>query len=179
MFAVSFTPCPLLNLWVNRYIPLPLYYLLYLVLQVVFMAVPAYFVRLYDLPIASSIIVMCEQIRLMMKMHSFIRETYKMAQNTKAIADAEKSARANQAARDKAAASDKGHDSVAAIPGLPDLKDPNAQLLPTASDRLRAYAFFLFCPTLIYRNEYPRTPTVRWWFFGQRIAECLACIFYT
>ncbi|XP_034955750.2 sterol O-acyltransferase 2 [Zootoca vivipara] len=40
------------------------------------------------------------------------------------------------------------------------------------------YLYFLFCPTLIYRENYPRTPYVRWRYVINNFAKVLGCLFY-
>jgi len=57
--------------------------------------------------------------------------------------------------------------------------DINTKVPPTFEDRLRRYVFFLFAPTLIYRNEYPRTGAVRFSFVVQRFGETFGCVLYT
>ncbi|XP_030054050.1 sterol O-acyltransferase 2-like [Microcaecilia unicolor] len=46
--------------------------------------------------------------------------------------------------------------------------------LPTFS----SYLYFLFCPTLIYRESYPRTPFIRWKYVIKNFAQFLGCQFY-
>ncbi|XP_035243317.1 sterol O-acyltransferase 2 [Anguilla anguilla] len=46
--------------------------------------------------------------------------------------------------------------------------------LPTFS----SYLYFLFCPTLIYRESYPRNPYIRWNYVGVTFAQILGCLFY-
>uniref|UniRef100_A0A8D1NJQ0 O-acyltransferase n=1 Tax=Sus scrofa TaxID=9823 RepID=A0A8D1NJQ0_PIG len=40
------------------------------------------------------------------------------------------------------------------------------------------YLYFLFAPTLIYRDNYPRTPTVRWGYVIMQFAQVFGCFFY-
>ncbi|XP_066468910.1 sterol O-acyltransferase 2-like [Tiliqua scincoides] len=40
------------------------------------------------------------------------------------------------------------------------------------------YLYFLFCPTLIYRESYPRTPYVRWRYVIKNFAQFLGCVVY-
>ncbi|XP_060051274.1 sterol O-acyltransferase 2 isoform X2 [Erinaceus europaeus] len=40
------------------------------------------------------------------------------------------------------------------------------------------YLYFLFCPTLIYRETYPRTPSIRWSYVAKNFAQFLGCVFY-
>ncbi|XP_008590276.1 PREDICTED: sterol O-acyltransferase 1 [Galeopterus variegatus] len=40
------------------------------------------------------------------------------------------------------------------------------------------YLYFLFAPTLIYRDSYPRTPTVRWGYVAMQFAQVFGCVCY-
>ncbi|XP_074081938.1 sterol O-acyltransferase 2 isoform X2 [Macrotis lagotis] len=41
-----------------------------------------------------------------------------------------------------------------------------------------SYLYFLFCPTLIYRESYPRTAHIRWNYVAKNFAQALGCLFY-
>ncbi|XP_028636946.1 sterol O-acyltransferase 2 [Grammomys surdaster] len=41
-----------------------------------------------------------------------------------------------------------------------------------------SYLYFLFCPTLIYRETYPRTPSIRWNYVAKNFARALGCLLY-
>ncbi|XP_033857516.3 sterol O-acyltransferase 2 isoform X1 [Acipenser ruthenus] len=41
-----------------------------------------------------------------------------------------------------------------------------------------SYLYFLFCPTLIYRDAYPRNPRIRWKYVALNFAQILGCLFY-
>ncbi|XP_051569051.1 LOW QUALITY PROTEIN: sterol O-acyltransferase 2-like [Myxocyprinus asiaticus] len=43
---------------------------------------------------------------------------------------------------------------------------------------LSSYLYFLFCPTLIYREVYPRNPNVRWNYVGMNFLKILGSLFY-
>lgn len=98
---------------------------------------PLYVVLAYTLPPASRCIVICEQIRLIMKAHSFVRENVPRVLNS---------------AKEKSRS----------VP------------VPTVNQ----YLYFLFAPTLIYRDNYPRTPTVRWGYVIMQFAQVFGCFFY-
>ncbi|CAL8402912.1 unnamed protein product [Arctogadus glacialis] len=49
------------------------------------------------------------------------------------------------------------------------------QRFPTFS----SYLYFLFCPTLIYRESYPRNPVIRWDYVRSTAAMILGCLFYS
>ncbi|XP_053373977.1 sterol O-acyltransferase 1-like [Mercenaria mercenaria] len=40
------------------------------------------------------------------------------------------------------------------------------------------YLYFLFAPTLVYRDNYPRTATIRWGYVVSNFAQVLACTLY-
>ncbi|XP_072295004.1 sterol O-acyltransferase 1 isoform X2 [Eucyclogobius newberryi] len=99
---------------------------------------PTYVVVIYNLPPASRFIIILEQVRLIMKAHSFVRENVpKVLAWTK----------------------DKG--------------SPNPQV-----PRISHYLYFLFAPTLIYRDEYPRNPVIRWGYVATKFLQVLGCLFY-
>ncbi|XP_018411699.1 PREDICTED: sterol O-acyltransferase 2 [Nanorana parkeri] len=95
---------------------------------------PVYVVKRYQLPPASSFIVIFEQVRLLMKSHSFLRE---------------------------------------AAPAVLQKEEKEVQLPKHSS-----YLYFLFCPTLIYRDSYPRTPYIRWKYVFKYFLQFLGCIFF-
>nr|QFF91480.1 sterol O-acyltransferase 1 isoform 2 [Potamotrygon motoro] len=100
-------------------------------------AAPVYTVIHFQLPPASRFIVILEQVRLMMKAHSFVRENYsRVAVNRE--------------------------------------KNSGIQQVPQFSH----YLYFLFAPTLIYRDNYPRNPTIRWSYVATKFAQVLGCLFY-
>ncbi|XP_004478293.2 sterol O-acyltransferase 1 isoform X2 [Dasypus novemcinctus] len=98
---------------------------------------PTYVILAYTLPPASRFIVILEQIRLVMKAHSFIRE------NVPRVLDSAK-------------------DKSSTVP------------IPTVNQ----YLYFLFAPTLIYRDSYPRTASVRWSYVATQFAQVFGCLFY-
>ncbi|KAJ8400764.1 hypothetical protein AAFF_G00391180 [Aldrovandia affinis] len=53
-------------------------------------------------------------------------------------------------------------------------KQGEAPRLPAFS----SYLYFLFCPTLIYRESYPRNPYIRWNYVGVTFLQILGCLFY-
>ncbi|NXU58826.1 SOAT1 acyltransferase, partial [Turnix velox] len=44
--------------------------------------------------------------------------------------------------------------------------------------RISQYLYFLFAPTLIYRDNYPRNPTTRWSYVATKFAQVLGSLFY-
>ncbi|KYO24289.1 sterol O-acyltransferase 1 [Alligator mississippiensis] len=99
---------------------------------------PVYVAVAYALPPASGFIVMLEQVRLIMKGHSFIRENVP-----------------------RVLSSVKEKSSTVPVP------------------RITQYLYFLFAPTLIYRDSYPRTPRIRWSYVATKFAQVLGSLFYS
>ncbi|XP_068121201.1 sterol O-acyltransferase 2-like [Hyperolius riggenbachi] len=95
---------------------------------------PVYVVKIYQLPPASSFIVVLEQIRLFMKSYAFLRES---------------------------------------IPEI--LRSEKKEIL---LPKFSSYLYFLFCPTLIYRDSYPRTPYIRWKYVIKNFAQFVGCLFF-
>ncbi|KFD64146.1 hypothetical protein M514_23635, partial [Trichuris suis] len=111
-----------------------------------FIFLPIHFIFRFDLPIGSSALIVCEQVRFIMKVHSFVRENY-----TRSVEY--KRRRYSQ--------------------------DKNEKDIKNACPTLKNFIYFLFAPTLIYRNVYPRTSYVRWRLVAKHFMEILACIFYS
>eukprot|EP00128_Syssomonas_multiformis_P004843 Colp12_sorted_trinity150504_noHs@22871 len=104
--------------------------------------VPAIVVS-YDLPIASAFIVLCEQVRILMKMHSYIRESYR------------------------------------AVSAVKENERWTFSQLFFAVPHFQHYIYFLFVPTLIFRQSYPRSSTIRWSYVMLYALESVGCVFYT
>ncbi|XP_061681792.1 sterol O-acyltransferase 1 [Syngnathoides biaculeatus] len=109
-------------------------FLLYQALGLGFL--PTYVVVINSFPPASCFIVILEQVRLMMKAHSFVRENVPRV--------------------------------------LACAKDKSSPVVPHFSQ----YLYFLFAPTLIYRDKYPRSPMIRWGYVATKLLQVLGCLFY-
>ncbi|XP_055385783.1 sterol O-acyltransferase 1 [Condylostylus longicornis] len=107
-----------------------------------------------DLPLISSCCVLMEATRFMMKMHAFVRtNAVKQFIGKEKIEILDKENEFNR----------KNHDNIEWKPlPLPPFKN---------------YLYFLFAPTLIYRDSYPRTKKIRWNFVVARLLEVFAIIF--
>ncbi|XP_077188577.1 sterol O-acyltransferase 1 [Paroedura picta] len=114
------------------------YGMLFMLFQIGLGLGPTYVTVTYDLPPASRLMVILEQVRLIMKAYSFIRE------------------------------------NVPRILSSSPQKTNSVQL-----PRFSQYVYFLFAPTLIYRDEYPRNPTRRWSYVAAKFAQVLGSLFYT
>ncbi|KAL1022443.1 hypothetical protein UPYG_G00027680 [Umbra pygmaea] len=112
---------------------------LYLLYQGVCLGfLPTFVVVTNGFPPASCFIIILEQVRLMMKAHSFIRE------------------------------------NVPKVLNLAKDKNSSSPVVPQLSN----YIYFLFAPTLIYRDKYPRNPVIRWSYVATKFLQVLGCLFY-
>ncbi|XP_058061643.1 sterol O-acyltransferase 1 [Anopheles bellator] len=102
----------------------------------------------HDLPPASSTAYLMEMTRFLMKAHAFIR---------------------SNAARALAAGAAKKHSES---------KPTNPDTFRTGLPSFGKYAYFLFAPTLVYRDEYPRTKQIRWRIVARHALEVVGVIFY-
>ncbi|KAM4721802.1 sterol O-acyltransferase 1 isoform 2-T2 [Rhinophrynus dorsalis] len=98
---------------------------------------PAYIVVQHSLPPASRFIIILEQVRLIMKAHSFVREN---------------------------------------VPRVFSFTKEKSSVVPVP--QVTQYLYFLFAPTLIYRDSYPRNPSIRWGYVTTKFAQVLGCLFY-
>ncbi|XP_063586122.1 sterol O-acyltransferase 1-like [Penaeus indicus] len=57
-------------------------------------------------------------------------------------------------------------------------KDDNAQSVNLCPD-FSHYLYFLFAPTLVYRDEYPRNDTCDWQSVLNDLSQVIGCLFYT
>uniref|UniRef100_A0A3B4FLZ7 O-acyltransferase n=1 Tax=Pundamilia nyererei TaxID=303518 RepID=A0A3B4FLZ7_9CICH len=141
--SVLFIPYTLFYLWAQihsgSHSHLRLYSLLFGTLFLLYQALglgflPTYTVVTNSFPPASCFIIILEQVRLMMKAHSFVRENVPRV--------------------------------------LAWCKEKN--VVPQVSQ----YLYFLFAPTLIYRDKYPRNPVIRWGYVVSKLLQVLGCLFY-
>uniref|UniRef100_A0A3Q4H6C9 O-acyltransferase n=1 Tax=Neolamprologus brichardi TaxID=32507 RepID=A0A3Q4H6C9_NEOBR len=139
--SVLFIPYTLFYLWAQSHSGshshLRLYSLLFGTLFLLYQALglgflPTYTVVTNSFPPASCFIIILEQVRLMMKAHSFVRENVPRV--------------------------------------LAWCKEKN---VPQVSQ----YLYFLFAPTLIYRDKYPN-PVIRWGYVVSKLLQVLGCLFY-
>ncbi|XP_021106274.1 sterol O-acyltransferase 2 isoform X5 [Heterocephalus glaber] len=60
------------------------------------------------------------------------------------------------------------------LPGTLRVRGGEGRWTPSFS----SYLYFLFCPTLIYRETYPRTSSIRWNYVAKNFAQALCCVLY-
>lgn len=110
----------------------------FILYQVLFLIFPIRAMLSEDLGIASSLIILLEQMRLTMKSYAFVR-------------------------------------SVA--PRFISYK-PHSDLSQPSGPGFSQYLYFLFAPTLIYRDKYPRTDKIRWMVVIKNLTEVVLVIFF-
>lgn len=132
--------------WVNeKRISNTVWLSLYIFSLVVIFVGPPVFCLYVNLAMINSIVVTCEMSRMAMKMHSYLRE--------------------------KLLFGIKGNQYATWIPEdlkkrgitVADLNIPDITISNSRWEEIRKYAFFHFCPTLIYRDSYPRLGSKRRW----------------
>jgi len=152
MFGVHSLIVPVMWLWRQRYLTTCTYAVLYTVFQCGFVGGFGWLHHTFNLPLGSSFIILCEQVRMAMKQHSFFRETVRLGSAAHASAHSSED------------------EDVAPI---------DKRLFDNFNDQLRQFYTFHFVPTLIYRNSYPRSRKIRWKFVAMCAIEVAGCIFYT
>uniref|UniRef100_A0A6A7FZM9 O-acyltransferase n=4 Tax=Hirondellea gigas TaxID=1518452 RepID=A0A6A7FZM9_9CRUS len=124
---------------------------LFLVYLILLLYLPSSYLLHYDLPPASSFIVLAEQVRFLMKSWAFVRSNIW---------------RAMQLSGDE----------------LHKKTDGDALNQPTTLHKCPDFSkhlYFLFAPTLVYRDEYPRSASINWGNVVSDLAQVVGCIFYT
>ncbi|XP_053982046.1 sterol O-acyltransferase 1 [Hylaeus volcanicus] len=120
------------NLWDYTWVAgIVLYYTMFITLS-------AGAVLHQDLPVASSAIIIMEQIRMVMKIHAFVRSVAPRFLSYKPHSDTPQ-------------------------PKVPDFS---------------TFVYFMFAPTLIYQDSYPRAKRIRWNIVLINFAEVLTIIFF-
>lgn len=119
----------------------------------------------FDMAQASSVAVLMELVRFLMKSYAFIRTNVPRVLNGK----------------NKLKVDELGWDSPDLSPGE-DSKEKESLGTSRVNDKrflpsFGQYVYFLFAPTLVYRDEYPRTKQIRWKFVAKNFVEVIAVIF--
>ncbi|XP_065053524.1 sterol O-acyltransferase 1-like isoform X2 [Rhopilema esculentum] len=149
MMMYTFTIFPLMQAWIfnqKSWIPLPdlMWIMCYGIYMLFFAYFPVVEIIKHDVPTVSTIIVLCEQVRLMMKVHAFARENFTKVLKIRNEEDSEK-------------------------------KEAQFDNMPGFSQ----FLYFLFAPTLIYRDSYPMTPQIRWEYVVTNVLQVIVCVFFT
>ena len=143
----------LVHWYYSDLISVHVYTAMYAILQFTHMAIPPAYVIRYHLPVASSLIVMCEQARFMMIMHSYFRESQKMITESRG----------------------RSRDDIEKFR----VAHPNKYIIENTTQRFRCFLYFSFAPCLVYRNVYPRIGAIYWNRVITHLSNCFACVFFT
>jgi sterol O-acyltransferase len=111
---------------------------------------------------ASSVAVLMELVRFVMKSYAFIRTNVPRALNRR---------KKQKSSEDNSSSDESAFDPT--MPPSGSAKVNEKQPLPY----FRQYVYFLFAPTLIYRDEYPRNRIIRWNFVFKCFLEVCSVIF--
>ncbi|XP_063421344.1 sterol O-acyltransferase 1-like isoform X1 [Mytilus trossulus] len=114
----------------------------YMAFMLAFLVLPVNYIMENALPPASTVIIACEQLRLIMKMHSFVRE------------------------------------NIPRVLNFNNKKDDDSPSEEVMCPDFSKYLYFLFVPTLIYRDDYPRTKTIRWNYVVTNFGQVIGCLFF-
>ena len=117
---------------------------------------------------ASSVAVLMELTRFVMKSYAFIRTNVPRVLNSKNKLKVDDIGW-DSPASDTTNSSNKHHKSSS----NGTVKVNDKRVFPSFGQ----YVYFLFAPTLVYRDEYPRTKQIRWHFVAKNYMEVTAVIF--
>ena len=134
-----------------------------IIYQIAFVVTFTKAVVYFDMAQASSAAVMMELVRFLMKSHAFIRTNVPRVLNSKnklKVDDFEWDSPVQKQKSDKTSSNGS-------------VKVNDKRLFPSFGQ----YCYFLFAPTLVYRDEYPRTKQIRWRFVFMNYGEVIAVIF--
>ncbi|KAM3176779.1 hypothetical protein ACTXT7_005795 [Hymenolepis weldensis] len=151
--------------------------ILFAVTYTAFAILPALYIFKYDLAPASTTIVCLEQIRMMMKSHAFVRANFESA-----LLSGEEREREINNRRRRQCLNSKERFPVSACTGDSENVGDEFEIIMSNGVPIPPfshYLYFLFAPTLVYRNSYPRTPYVRWRFVAINLLQMGLCIIYT
>lgn len=111
-----------------------------------FTVVPAYIVIVNHLPPASAMVILMEQLRLLMKSYAFVRSNI-----PRALENGDHFVK-------NGGFNNNNHDTIINEDTNQDNNHDEKVLCPDFSK----YLYFLFAPTLVYHDSYPKTSRVNW-----------------
>ncbi|CAF1122686.1 unnamed protein product [Adineta steineri] len=120
---------------------------IYIAYIILFLVLPCREIVKHQLPVASSLIVLLEQLRQLMKTYSFVRENVE-----KVCLQCHKIMESNS--------------------------NEDNDIEKITSPDFSKYLYFLFAPTLIYCDTYPRTAVIHWDYVLQMFGQVFASIVY-
>ncbi|CAH8572355.1 unnamed protein product [Schistosoma turkestanicum] len=141
-----------------------LFFVLYIIYQVMFFMTSFRFTIICDLPPASTAIVTGEQVRLIMKSHAFVRYAI---------------SRIFEEGEDE---STPPSPTTAVTTGINNHHLNQSNSCVTEIDEFpnfSRYLYFLLAPTLVYREKYPRTRSIRWYFVFSNFLQVIVCFIFS
>eukprot|EP00744_Colponema_vietnamica_P010628 GILI01015002.1.p1 GENE.GILI01015002.1~~GILI01015002.1.p1 ORF type:complete len:607 (+),score=130.50 GILI01015002.1:145-1821(+) len=165
---LAFLVVPLVQVIVHFKLPFTIWLLPYTCLQLLLYTVACSACSVHSLPPASGFVIMCEAARLSMKTHAYFRE--KMLHGRSKV----KFAEVNPLAllRSKRAGKEEKEEK--------EEKEKRVRIsIGSTEVEIKRFLYFSFVPTLVYRDEYPRTSHVRLGVFFRSILDTFGCILYT
>ncbi|CAH8637414.1 unnamed protein product [Schistosoma curassoni] len=127
-----------------------IFFIAYIIYQVVFFMTSFRFTIICDLPPASTAIVTGEQVRLVMKSHAFVRYAI---------------GRIFEEGQDESTPPSPTTTVTAGINNHHYVNQSNSCVIEMEEfPNFSRYLYFLLAPTLVYREKYPRTRSIRWYF---------------
>lgn len=116
------------------------------------------FLFAWELEPACSFIIACENTRLAMKVHAFVTENYSKGKRRKLSL---------------------AHGSSSADEKTVPLSGAQEMPLDEGWPSLKQFTYFMFCPSLLYRDTYPRAPSRSWPKVVNHLLHGLAAIYIT
>lgn len=151
LFGSCLLILPIMKLYVSGFFGPKRLFVCYLCVQLLMAIFGGPAVMYYNLPAASSLIILCEHVRLAMKMHSFVCEMKSMLIKGVWVLEA---------------------------PSV-NSKSSNTEENLEYFTLVRNYIYFLYCPTLVYRHSYPRSSRIRWDYIFRMLLEFIGCVIFT
>ncbi|CAF1148007.1 unnamed protein product [Adineta steineri] len=127
-----------------------------------FLYFPVYYILAENYPIVTRIFILMEQVRFLMKSHAFVRENAPRAILYGRISSKEITI--------EDTTNDKPNDSINNQKAFPHPHTPCPEF--------SKFLYFLFAPTLIYRDSYPRTSSVRWKYVITQLTQFIGAAFF-
>ncbi|CAH8666941.1 unnamed protein product [Schistosoma rodhaini] len=141
------------------------FFIAYIIYQVVFFMTSFRFTIICDLPPASTAIVTGEQVRLIMKSHAFVRYAI---------------GRIFEEGQDESTPPSPTTTVTAAINNHHHVNQSNSCVTELEEfPNFSRYLYFLLAPTLVYREKYPRTRSIRWYFVFSNFLQVIVCFIFS
>ncbi|CAF1324523.1 unnamed protein product [Rotaria sordida] len=135
-----------------------IWFTLYCLYIGLFLFFPVHYILAENYPIVTRMIILIEQVRFLMKTHAFVRENTPRALLYGQI-----------------------HSEKGTTEHITEnqLNDQQAYSIPNSPcPEFSKYIYFIFAPTLIYRDSYPRTSSIRWNYVIAQLTQFVAAAFF-